>query len=155
LFRYDSDDGGCTNCRYTSRARDSYSRCATDCSDGSQAFVDNAARPPMPASPRYWVSATFVILFCAVHSPTSSCATNVTRWPSRDVAELVTTSIRPPPGRRMNSSPVFGITSASGPYSIIGRRAPKMLSVCSRLTAVSCTSGVGHGMPIGSPGSYS
>jgi hypothetical protein len=43
----------------------------------------------------------------------------------------------------------------SGPYSIIGRRAPKMLSVCSSLTAVIWTSGVGHGMPIGSPGSYS
>jgi hypothetical protein len=47
----------------------------------------------------------------------------VTRAPSRDRALEVTVSIRPPPGRRMNSSPVFGINSASGPSSIIGRSA--------------------------------
>jgi hypothetical protein len=43
----------------------------------------------------------------------------------------------------------------SGPYSIIGRSASKTLSVCSSLTAVIWIRGVGHGMPIGSPGSYS
>jgi hypothetical protein len=78
----------------------------------------------MPARPRYWVSATLSILLVAFHSPTSSCGTNVTRCPRRDWALEVTVSIRPPPGRRMNSSPVRGISSASGPYSIIGRKAP-------------------------------
>ena len=51
------------------------------------------------------------------------------RRSGREVAFDVTASIRPPPGKRMNSSPVFGITSANGPNSIIGRNASYVLSV--------------------------
>src|SRR5574343_1334967 len=117
---------------------------ATEFSDGSHAFDVNTARPPIPARPRYWVSATFTILFCGVHNPTSSCGHAVTRCPSRDCADDVTASIRPPPGNRMNSSPVLGITSSNGPSSIIGRNAPYTLSTCSCDTAVSWISGVGQ-----------
>jgi hypothetical protein len=108
----------------------------------------------MPARPRYWVSASFAIPFRAVYSPTSSCGAKVTRWPSRDRAFEVTVSTRPPPGRRMNSSPVFGMMSPSGPSSIIGRSASYVFSVESSDTAVIWMSGVLHAMPIGSPGLY-
>ena len=109
-------------------------------------------RPLIPARFRYWVSASFTILFVAVHRPSSSCGTNVMRWPSRLWLELVTVSMRPPPGRRMNSSPVLGIRSCSGPSSIIGRSASYVFSVESSENAVIWISGVAHGIPIGSPG---
>src|SRR5690606_9607755 len=154
LSRYDRCAGGTRWNLNTSGRFASAVRCAVDCSAGSHAFVVSTARPLIPARPRRWVSATRTILLLTVYNPVSSCSANVIGLPNRAVAELVTTSMRPSLGSRTNSSPMR-TWSASGPYRSIACNGRYTLSTCSTAVASSWISGVGHGMPIGSPGSYS
>src|SRR5690606_14499838 len=136
-----------------SRDFDSDVVCATEPSLGSQPFVVSIDRPPIPARPRRCVSATRRSLFAVVHSPVSSWLANVIGLPSRDIADEVTVSMRPSVPTRANSSPTR-MNSDSGPCFTMFRSGRYTLSTWSSAVATSWISGVGHGVPIGSPASY-
>jgi hypothetical protein len=105
-------------------------RYATLFSTGSGALHVSRNRPPIPARPRRWLSASIQPLFDCTHDSDWSCTAAVIRCPSRLLADAVTGSISPPPGRLIRVRPVSGMKfSPSGPSSIIGCNARQVLSV--------------------------
>jgi hypothetical protein len=90
--------------------------------------------------------------FAASHDSVWSCTLKWMRCPSRETADAVTGSIRPPPGRLIRVRPVSGKMLPSGPSSIIGCSARHTLSDWSSEHAVIWIwTESGHGFPTGWP----